>query len=243
MKLVVKNRYWITPNDILNNDKLSWKAKWLFWYLQSKPENWDFAVERIQIDSKDWREATNNGIKELEDLWYLVRNKYQNSRWQWEWEYILYETPIADYPSTENPSTENPQINKEINTNKEIDNIIENTLNIEQSVNEQLDTSSKQKEKEKSSAKKEKESCQAFLDKWDDWSVTYMVLSTFIKLGYTPKEPIDLFRSWVKWMFDRLGIKDIKDFKGRLFAFESFYEPNPDKNRKNTLVNRLNRKF
>lgn len=120
MKLIIKNRYWIVPNDLLNNSNISWKAKWLFAYLQSKPDDWEFAVERMKDDSKDWRDWTNNGLRELEELGYLERNKRQNEKWLWEREYTLYDEVVTEKPSTEKPSTDNTWIKKERDTKKDI---------------------------------------------------------------------------------------------------------------------------
>jgi hypothetical protein len=118
-KLKIINRFGITPNEILNSTALSWKAKGLYWYIQSKPENRDFAVNRISKETKDGKDGTTSGIKELEDAGYLVRRKYKNDKGQWDTEYTLYDQPITENPEPENPATENPEINKKINTNKE----------------------------------------------------------------------------------------------------------------------------
>lgn len=131
-KLKIVNRYGITPNEVLNNKGLTWKAKGLYGYIQSKPEDWEFAVSRITNDAKDGRDGTASGIQELEDLGYLRRRKFKNDKGQWDIEYTLYDQPITENPErledetitenplTENPSTENPETNKERFTNKEI---------------------------------------------------------------------------------------------------------------------------
>lgn len=132
-KLKISNRFGVTPNDLLNDPKVSWKAKWLFWYLQSKPEERDFSIDRIKKDASDGRDATRNGILELEQAWYLHRRKYKNEKWQRDIEYTLYDTPtitdnptwngkktITDNPTSENPTSENTQTNKERNSKKEI---------------------------------------------------------------------------------------------------------------------------
>lgn len=66
-KLKIVNRYGITPNNVLNNNNLTWKAKGLYAYIQSKPDDWEFAVNRISKDAKDGRDSTGGGVKELED--------------------------------------------------------------------------------------------------------------------------------------------------------------------------------
>lgn len=128
-KLRIESRYGIVPNNVLNDKNLSWKAKGLFAYIQSKPDNWDFAVNRITRDSKDGKDGTASGILELEKVGYLARKKFKNDKWQWDIEYTLYDQPIPENPeretipenpATENPVTENPETNKNINTNKEI---------------------------------------------------------------------------------------------------------------------------
>jgi len=131
-KLKIENRYGIIPNSVLSNKELSFKAKGIYAYIQSKPENWDFAVSRIAYDSKDGRDGISSGIKELEDVWYLTRKKFKNEKGQWDIEYTLYDKPVTenpareeeetvtDNPATENPSTENPETNKKRNTKKEI---------------------------------------------------------------------------------------------------------------------------
>ena len=52
-KLIVKNRYGTIPNDLLNSTKISFKAKGLFAYIQSKPDNWEFSAERISKQVKE----------------------------------------------------------------------------------------------------------------------------------------------------------------------------------------------
>ena len=97
--LKITNRYGIVPNQLLNDPSISWKAKWLFGYLQSKPEDRDFATDRIRKDSADGRDSTTNWIKELEKAWYLQRTKRKNERWQRDIEYTLYDTPITGNPT------------------------------------------------------------------------------------------------------------------------------------------------
>jgi hypothetical protein len=79
-KLIVQDRFGIIPNALLNNPNISWNAKGLFGYIQSKPDNWDFAVERIQKDTKDGSTATNSGLRELENAGYLQRHKFKNNK-------------------------------------------------------------------------------------------------------------------------------------------------------------------
>jgi len=130
--MYVKNRFWTIPNLLLNNKDVTFKAKWLYWYIQSKPDNWEFSADRIKNDTKESRDAILSWLQELEHAWYLLRNKYKNEKWQWEVDYILYDIPTTENPTWElektttenptpqNPTPQNPTTNKERNSNKEI---------------------------------------------------------------------------------------------------------------------------
>jgi hypothetical protein len=136
MKIKIQNRFWIIPNALLVNPNITLKAKGLYWYIQSKPDDWDFSAVRIAYETKDGRDGISAGLQELEAFGYLIRNKYKNDKWQWNIEYELLETPHTitenpvwtneetrpDYPATENPTTEKPATNKTRNTKKEIQN-------------------------------------------------------------------------------------------------------------------------
>ena len=67
-------------NEVLNDEELSLKAKGLFAYIYSKPNDWDFSAERITLDSKDEIKAVRSAIKELEDNEYLTRKRLATGR-------------------------------------------------------------------------------------------------------------------------------------------------------------------
>ncbi len=84
-------------NEVLNNKEMSMRAKGLFAYLYSKPDDWNFSSERIAADQKDGRDAVRAGLKELEDGGYLVRFKKGDRRME-------YSLKFSNEPMTENPS-------------------------------------------------------------------------------------------------------------------------------------------
>lgn len=67
-------------NEVLNDPKLSAKAKGLYAYLYSKPDGWDFAIDRISNDFNDGRKSINNGLHELETNGYLYRERQKTGR-------------------------------------------------------------------------------------------------------------------------------------------------------------------
>lgn len=140
-----KIRFTQVSNDVLNDKNLSAKAKGVFAYLYSKPDDWDFAVERIISDFKDGRDSIISGLKELEAFSYLKRKRLPS----WKMVYNIWYEPNPDNPEMdkkplpENPTSGNSQSGKirklnnidninntEIINNKEINSHFEEFWNI-----------------------------------------------------------------------------------------------------------------
>ena len=109
MKLNIKDNYGIAPNSLLNNNKISLKAKGLFVYIQSKPDAWSFSAERIMLFQRDGIDSVKSAIHELEEHGYLTREKIYNDG-KWEQRYYLSIPPIVENPLVENPLVENPLV-------------------------------------------------------------------------------------------------------------------------------------
>lgn len=207
-KIRIQNKYWTIPNDLLNHKEITMKAKWLFWYLQSKPENWEFSAERIKMDTKEGVDSIYQWLKELENYWYLTREKAQNDKWRWEWEYILTQTPSTEKPSTENPGTETPstekhKINKERNINKEI-------------VKKNNKTTAKAVEEETSLAEEEKKEywdpeineCLKIIKKYNNWIIDW-TLPRQRQFGNHLIKKLKTIDSVLAWKFTRQQILEM----------------------------------
>ena len=91
-----KNNFVILDTEIINNPKLSWKAKGLLTYLLSKPDGWQFYETEIAKRSKDGRDSVAAGLKELENEGYLERSWIRNERGKYigrQWD--VYENPYT----------------------------------------------------------------------------------------------------------------------------------------------------
>ena len=249
-KLVVKRRYATTPNDLLNDPNISLKAKGLYGYIQSKPDWWAFSSERITKDTKDWTDSIRAGLIELEEFWYLKREKTKNEKWHWDTDYILYEkpqkkqrsepsseSPEGGNPERENPTLEKPSYNKEgikkeRYNNKDINKCNTNFCSSWNNLSDQKDKSDYlniEKEKEKSSAKKEKESY--------TWHTTIdNLLDEFMVSRKQMKKPMTqlakdklIHKIWL--MLETYKIKEVEDCIS--LAIESWrltiYEPRQTK--------------
>lgn len=65
----------MVANAVLNNKNISWKAKGIFSYLYSKPDDWQFSAMRTQLAATDGYKSLISGIEELENAGYLKRQK------------------------------------------------------------------------------------------------------------------------------------------------------------------------
>lgn len=81
-RLYVKDRFAVIPNSILNSEKISFRAKGIFAFLNSKPDGWKFSANRIAAQSSDGRDSVISALKELENVGILTRKKTRkNGKW------------------------------------------------------------------------------------------------------------------------------------------------------------------
>ncbi len=100
-KRYTKN-FTIVPNDIAQNNTLSYKARGMFLYLWSLPNDWEISLKDIEAHSDhDGQVAVRTGAAELEAAGYLtyervrIDGKFVDTSWT-----------ISDSPSLENPKME-----------------------------------------------------------------------------------------------------------------------------------------
>jgi len=121
-KLIIKDKYGIAPNELLNDEKLSLKAKGMFVFLQSKPDDWKFSVKRIGGQNLDGKSSIGVALKELEKYGVLCRKSTKDSNGKWNgFDYVLSEKPFTEKPSADKPLTEKwVSLSKIDNSNKDI---------------------------------------------------------------------------------------------------------------------------
>lgn len=94
-------------NDILNDTELSFKAKGLFSYLWSLPDNWVYYETEVAKHSTDGRGSVRSGLKELEEKGYLKRGRERNEKGQLvnaDWQ--LADTPMFKKRTLEKRTSE-----------------------------------------------------------------------------------------------------------------------------------------
>lgn len=119
LKKQFQNGWTQVPNQIINHKELSFKAKGLWMYINSKPEGWDFAVWRITKETREGEKAIRAGLNELVQFGYLeYKPKYDHDKKQFVGqEYILFDqsTLKAEYTETRVSQNGVHYNNKELN--------------------------------------------------------------------------------------------------------------------------------
>ena len=90
-----KNRdFTVIANSVFKDRRLSAKAKGILVEMLSLPENWDYTLKGLTTLFSDGIDSIRQGIKELEENGYIVRERKRDARGRLGgMEYVIYETP------------------------------------------------------------------------------------------------------------------------------------------------------
>lgn len=122
-KITVKktNNFSIVSNEILQDKRLSVKARFILVFCLSLADTWEYSVAGLASAMGCSKDAVTTGLKELEKHGYLVRNRVRDAKGRLKGtDYTLYEkpqTPMTVFPAQEKPTEENPAQEKPSQTN------------------------------------------------------------------------------------------------------------------------------
>lgn len=107
-----KKNYTTVNNFICKDSRLSWKAKGIWLYAFSRPDDWEFKESDIIKQSTDGRDSVRAALKELENIGYLVRHQEKdlNGRYS-KTIFTFHEVPQENSNisnETENPTKPTP---------------------------------------------------------------------------------------------------------------------------------------
>lgn len=139
----LKENYTQVDNIVLNNKDLSLKSKWLYAFLCSKPDNWQFSYAWLTHQLQEWEKALRSAIKELVDFNILLRipKKDDKNNFSW-WDWIINptkedlenhkdptrKTPTKEVPKTASTQNGNLISNNNLSKTKISNNIKENNV-------------------------------------------------------------------------------------------------------------------
>ena len=86
----------------INDLNLSWKAKGIFTYIISRPDDWEIRANDLLQKSADSKASLYSGIKELVTFKYIYRAvKRDNLMRIMDWKYFVFEEPIEEIEAKE----------------------------------------------------------------------------------------------------------------------------------------------
>lgn len=116
----VHNKNYTTVNNFICKDnRLSWKAKGIWLYAFSRPDDWLFYMKDLEKHATDGKDSLRSGLDELQKFGYLVKNQQRNpdgsfSNMEWNFFETPHEVkeclPEADFPTAANQESDNPPL-------------------------------------------------------------------------------------------------------------------------------------
>ncbi|MEE2059280.1 replication protein [Rhodococcus artemisiae] len=90
------DNFTILSNALINDERLSFRARAVLIWLLSKPHDWSIRSDAIAGQSpREGREAIRTAMRELAEHGYLVREKVQDELGRWSTIQTIYEEPRA----------------------------------------------------------------------------------------------------------------------------------------------------
>ena len=118
-----KERFSIVDNKVIEDERLSFKARGLLIYMLSKPDDWKFYTEELaKRSNKDGISAIKTALNEIEDAGYLTRKQGHKKNGQFtSQDWILTDTS-TNSPQVEKPLADKPLAGKALADNQPLPN-------------------------------------------------------------------------------------------------------------------------
>jgi alkylhydroperoxidase/carboxymuconolactone decarboxylase family protein YurZ len=102
------NHFSTFANEIIRDERLSFKARGILLELLSRPDNWRVSAEAL-AKGKDGRDSVLSGLAELREIGYIVTTKHQEPNGQWVTQSVVFDEPKSGKPKSEKPKSEKPK--------------------------------------------------------------------------------------------------------------------------------------
>ena len=104
---VEKNREFVVmSNKFLREKGMSLKAKGLLALCLALPDDWEYSINGLCAICKESQTSIRSALKELEAFGHLKRERKQNEKGQFIYEYVIYEIPHSGFVYADNQQTE-----------------------------------------------------------------------------------------------------------------------------------------
>lgn len=126
VKIHKSNNFSIVCNEIYKNPLISARAKGIYGYLMTLPEDWKLVLSHLYQQFSEGRDAISKALKELETYGYVKKERISNGDQEsGGWEITVFESVGKFRPPTENPQLLSTNSNS-INISTPINNNISN---------------------------------------------------------------------------------------------------------------------
>ena len=180
IKKVYEKSYTVIDNHVIQDTKLSWKAKGLFVYLWSQSDEWNFYEKEVVKHSSDGISGLRSGLAELEKYGYLKRERKRSKGQVKESIWTLSETPNLDFlkqekPDLEKPKQEKPKLEKPKQENRTLINTNQNKYQDKQVRKETItkSLSKGERERDKGIVKMLLNYLDIFAEQWHSKPITF----------------------------------------------------------------------
>ena len=108
----LKGNFTKIPNQLLNDPKLSWKAKGLFCHMASKPDNYNFTVKSLANQFSDGKSAVFAALTELKDRGWISYLKSTNGSGEYNLKTSINHAFTTKSPTKSDlkPKSDNPDL-------------------------------------------------------------------------------------------------------------------------------------
>ena len=127
VKIHKSNSFSIVCNEIYKNPQISARAKGIYGYLMTLPEDWELVLSHLYKQFSEGRDAISKALKELETYGYISKKRVTlKDQKSGGWDITVFESVGKFRPPTENPQLLSTNSNS-INISNTINNNISNT--------------------------------------------------------------------------------------------------------------------
>lgn len=187
-----KDKYTTIDNQLINDMSISFKAKGVFLYFWSKPDDWELKPKAIAEDWTDRQTVIYSALKELEEAGYLYRKRY----------YINGKIAGINYNLSDTKGFDDDLFNKETLNQENLNQVSQDEYIYIQKkeTNKRNNELNKKYKKEKSFTKPSKEEIQEYITQENLLINAEQVLSYYDSTNWVKKngKPVVNWKSTIK---------------------------------------------
>jgi hypothetical protein len=107
-----ESHFGVYSNDVVRDNRLSYKARGILLELLSRPDNWRVSADALAVEGPDGRDSIIAGLKELRDAGYIITTRVQNEKGHWSTESVVFDIPQPKpgLPESEKPKSGEPRV-------------------------------------------------------------------------------------------------------------------------------------